>query len=236
MTDSRAPAAPFGDAQPAIDRIREYAIFLLQPDGTVSSWNEGARTIKGYEASEIVGHSFARFYTPEDQAAGKPQRMLARATQDGRVEEEGWRVRKDGSRFWADVVITAVRGPDGSLRGFVKVTRDLTDRKAAEEALRQAEERIRLMVDSVRDYAIFLLDPSGRVANWNRGAERLKGYSAREIIGRSFACFYPEEEAREGKPARELTIAAAEGRFEEEGWRVRKDGSRFWANVVLSAV
>ncbi len=150
MTESRAPSAPFGDAQLAIDGIRDYAIFLLEPDGTVASWNEGARAIKGYSASEIVGHSFARFYPPEDARAGKPLRLLARAADQGRVEEEGWRVRKDGSRFWADVVITAVRGPDGALRGFVKVTRDLTERKAAAEAVRQAEERIRQMVDSIK--------------------------------------------------------------------------------------
>ena len=236
MTESRAPTAPFGDAQLAIDGIRHYAIFLLEPDGTISSWNEGARAIKGYLASEIVGKSFTRFYTPEDQKAGRPLRLLAQAAEEGRAEEEGWRVRKDGSRFWADVVITAVRGPDGALRGFVKVTRDLTERKAGEEALRQAQERTRLMIDSIRDYAVFLLDPTGRVVTWNSGAERLKGYSAREIVGQSFARFYPEEEVRAGKPERELTIAAAEGRFEEEGWRVRKDGSRFWANVILSAV
>jgi PAS domain S-box-containing protein len=236
VTESRAPSAPFGDAQLAIDGIRDYAIFLLKPDGTVASWNEGARVIKGYSASEIVGQSFTRFYTPEDARSGKPLRLLAQAANEGRVEEEGWRVRKDGSRFWADVVITAVRGPDGALQGFVKITRDLTERRAAEEAVRQAEERIRQMVDSIKDYAIFLLDPTGRVASWNTGAERLKGYAAHEIIGHSFARFYPEEEVRAGKPARELAIAGSEGRFEEEGWRVRKDGSRFWANVILSAV
>ena len=236
MTDSRAPLAPFGDAQHAIDGIRDYAIFLLEPDGTVASWNEGARAIKGYSAPEIVGQSSSRFYTREDLLAGRHAQLLARAAREGRVEDEGWRVCKDGSRFWADVVITAIRGADGALRGFVKITRDLTERKQGEEALRQGEERMRLMIDRVEEYAIFMLDPAGRVASWNSGAERLKGYTAREIVGQSFARFYPEPEVRAGKPERELEIAQREGRFEEEGWRVRKDGSRFWASVVLSAV
>src|SRR6266851_3913578 len=192
VTDSRAPLAPFGEAQHALDGIRDYAIFLLEPDGTVASWNEGARAIKGYSAPEIVGQSSSRFYTREDLLAGRHAQLLARAAREGRVEDEGWRVCKDGSRFWADVVITAIRGADGALRGFVKITRDLT--------------------------------------------ERLKGYTAREIVGQSFARFYPEPEVRAGKPERELEIAQREGRFEEEGWRVRKDGSRFWASVVLSAV
>ena len=236
MTDSQARPAFLRDAPLAFQRIREYAIFLLEPDGTVASWNEGAQVIKGYSDAEIIGQSFSRFYTPEDLLAGKPAEILSRASRDGRVEEEAWRLRKDGSRFWADVVVTALRDPDGTLRGFVKITRDLTARKLAEKALRQSEERMRLMIDSVRDYAIFMLDPTGRVASWNPGAERLKGYTAREIIGHSFERFYPEQELRAGKPRLELEIAAREGRFEEEGWRLRKDGSRFWANVVLSAV
>jgi len=236
VTDSQARPAFLRDAPLAFQRIREYAIFLLEPDGTVASWNEGAQVIKGYSDAEIIGQSFSRFYTPEDLLAGKPAEILSRASRDGRVEEEAWRLRKDGSRFWADVVVTALRDPDGTLRGFVKITRDLTARKLAEKALRQSEERMRLMIDSVRDYAIFMLDPTGRVASWNPGAERLKGYTGREIIGHSFERFYPEQELRAGKPRLELEIAAREGRFEEEGWRLRKDGSRFWANVVLSAV
>ena len=236
MTDSKPWPALLSNVQLAFQGIRDYAIFLLQTDGTVASWNEGARLIKGYSEAEIVGQSFSRFYTPEDQLAGKPAALLARALQEGRVEDEAWRVRKDGTRFWADVVITPLRDRDGTLRGFVKITRDLTARKEAEEALRQSEERMRLMIDSVNDHAIVMLDSSGKVATWNPGAERLKGYTAREIVGQSFERFYPEPEIRAGKPRLELETASREGRFEDEGWRVRKDGSRFWASVVLRAV
>jgi len=236
VTDSKPWPALLSNVQLAFQGIRDYAIFLLQTDGTVASWNEGARLIKGYSEAEIVGQSFSRFYTPEDQLAGKPAALLARALQEGRVEDEAWRVRKDGTRFWADVVITPLRDRDGTLRGFVKITRDLTARKEAEEALRQSEERMRLMIDSVNDHAIVMLDSSGKVATWNPGAERLKGYTAREIVGQSFERFYPEPEIRAGKPRLELETASREGRFEDEGWRVRKDGSRFWASVVLRAV
>jgi PAS domain S-box-containing protein len=215
--------------------VTDYAIFMLDAQGTITSWNLGAERAKGYRADEAIGRDLSIFYTPEDKAAGKPLRLLRRAQDEGRVEDEGWRVRKDGSRFWADVVITRVIDANGKLIGFTKVTRDLTERRRAEEQLRQADERLRLMIESVHDYAIFMLDREGRVATWNRGAEHIKGYTAQEIVGQHFSCFYLPEEVSAGKPERELEIASSKGRFEEEGWRVRKDGSRFWAYVVLSA-
>src|SRR2546430_9450860 len=218
------------------DSIRDYAVFLLGPSGRVLTWNTGARQLKGYAPGEIIGQSFDRFYTEEDRLAGRPQRLLRIAATEGRVEDEGWRVRKDGSHFWADVVLSAIFGSDGEVRGYVKVTRDLTDRRRVEEQLKQSEERLRLMIHSVKDYAIFLLDRGGHVVSWNSGAERLKGYSAEEIIGRHFAIFYPPEDVESRKPQRELEIARTTGRFEEEGFRLRKDGSRFCASVVLTAV
>jgi len=224
------------EVRAVVDSVRDYAIFLLDPQGVILSWNTGARRAKGYEAHEIIGKTIATFYTPEDLANGRPQMLLRQAAREGRVEDEGWRVRKDGTRFWADVIISAITGPDGVLRGYVKVTRDLTDRRQSEEQLRHSEERMRLMIGSVRDYAIIMLDPHGRVATWNSGAEALKGYAAAEIIGEHVSRFYVPEESMTGKAERELAIATAEGRFEEEGWRLRKDGSRFWANVVISAV
>ena len=196
----------------------------------------GAERLKGYVLSEILGKHFSIFYPPDDIAAGKPAWELEVATTSGQVEDEGWRVRKDGSRFWANVLITALRDDHGELLGFTKVTRDLTERWRAEEELRRSEERFRLLVQSVKDYAIFMLDPTGHVATWNTGAERIKGYTAEEIIGKHFSLFSPPEGLAARKPERELTIAASTGEYEEERWRVRKDGTRFWANVVLTSV
>jgi PAS domain S-box-containing protein len=348
-----------------VDSVRDYAIFLLDPTGHVATWNTGARVIKGYRADEVIGKHIAIFYTPDERH--KPSALLETAVREGRVEDEGWRVRKDGTRFWADVVITALRDPNGALVGFAKVTRDLTERREAEERMRQAEERLattlhsigdgvlatdevgrvtvinrvaqeltgwpldeaigrpidevfniineytraaaanpvtrvlsdgkvvglanhtaliardgtecpiadsgapirdargvtrgavlvfrdvtqerraeealrqsearlRLMIESVRDYAIYMLDPDGRVASWNTGAQALKGYTADEIVGEHFSRFFTPEDIASNKPERELEVAAEQGRFEDEAWRLRKDGTRFWANVVISAV
>jgi len=350
-----------------VSSVQDYAIFMLDAEGRVATWNAGAQKTKGYSPDEVVGRPISIFYTPEDVAADKPGHLLRIASSEGRVEDEGWRVRKDGTRFWADVAITALRDPEGRLVGFAKVTRDLTTRKAAEdelrqskallaatllsigdavlatdehgritlinrvaaqltgwddddaiglpidqvfnivneqtrvkaanpiprvlkegvivglanhtalisrdgkerpiadsgapirdadqairgavlvfrdvtderrveEALRQSEEKLRLMIGSVQDYAIFMLDLDGRVMSWNPGAERIMGYRHDEITGADFSRFFPSDEAAMGKPARELRLAAKNGRFEDESWRVRKDGTRFWANVVVSAV
>jgi PAS domain S-box-containing protein len=355
------------EALALLDGVRDYAIFMLDAEGRVQSWNAGAEAIKQYRAAEIIGEHFSRFYSAEDVAAGRPARLLNAAATEGRVEDEGWRVRKDGTRFWAVVVITAIKDERGQLLGFTKVTRDLTARKAAEdavrrseeslaatlysigdavittdehglvtrlnpvaerltgwsqseavgkpvdsifvivnehtrrpalnpvhrvlkegivvglanhtvliardgserpiadtcapirdtsgrdlgtvlvfrdvsaerraeEALRQSEERLRLMIASVQDYAIFMLDAGGRITSWNAGAERMTGYRAEEIVGSHFSRLVPPEDVQAGKPARELQTAVADGRYEEEGWRVRKDGKRFWANVVISRV
>ena len=219
-----------------VESVRDYAIFALDPTGRILSWNAGAERIKGYSAGEIIGQHFSIFYGPEDLAAGKPDMELRVAERDGRIEDEGWRLRKDGTRFWASVVITALRGPKGELVGFAKVTQDLTTRRRAEDALRASEERFRVLVQSVRDYGIFMLDPTGRVVSWNEGARRIKGYEAKEILGQHFSIFYPPDVAASGHPDHELQIARREGRYEEEGWRVRKDGTRFWANVIITAL
>jgi PAS domain S-box-containing protein len=219
-----------------VESVRDYAIFILDSRGNVATWNAGAQRIKGYAAAEIIGRHFSTFYPEADVRAGKCDMELEVAAREGRFEDEGWRVRKDGSRFWANVIITALRDATGNLIGFGKVTRDLTERKSAEEQRRVGDQRFALLVESVKDYALFILDPNGHVASWNPGAERIKGYTAAEIIGSHFSRFYPEDDVRAGKCEYELEIAARDGRFEDEDWRVRKDGSRFWANVVISAV
>jgi PAS domain S-box-containing protein len=219
-----------------VQEIEDYAIFMLDLDGRVRTWNAGAQKIKGYAAREIIGQHFSRFYPAEALARDWPAYELREALAVGRFEDEGWRVRKDGSLFWANVVITTMRDPDGTPIGFAKLTRDLTLRRQEEERLRQSEERFRLLVESVEDYAIFMLDPDGRVASWNAGAIEIKGYRPEEIIGQHFSVFYRPEDNAAGKPAGELARASRFGRVEDEGWRVRKDGSLFWANVIITAV
>jgi PAS domain S-box-containing protein len=219
-----------------VESVRDYAIFAIDAAGYVLSWNEGAQRMKGYTAEEIVGRHFSTFYPKEDIAAGKPERELEDAIRLGSVINEGWRIRKDGTRIWANVVITALRDETGMIVGFAKVTRDLTESRRSEERLRVSEERFELLVKSVRDYGIFMLDPDGIVVTWNEGAHRIKGYTAEEIIGRHFSTFYPEEDKAAEKPKWELEVAVRDGRFEEEGWRIRKDGTRFWANVIITTL
>jgi PAS domain S-box-containing protein len=219
-----------------VDAVTDYAIYMLDPKGFVSSWNSGAQRFKGYQAFEIIGEHFSRFYTEEDRAAGVPARALETATREGQFEQEGWRVRKDGTRFWAHVVIDPIRSPSGKLVGFAKVTRDITERMRAQETLRRSEERFRLLVQGVTDYAIYMLDPEGHVTNWNTGAQRIKGYLEDEIVGEHFSRFYTEEDREAGLPAAALETARREGRYEKEAWRVRKDGVRFWAGVVIDPI
>lgn len=219
-----------------VQSVTDYAIYMLSPQGVVSSWNAGAQRFKGYAPHEIIGQHFSRFYGPTDLEAGIPQIALATAEKVGRFEAEGWRVRKDGTQFWAHVVIDAIRDPAGDLLGFAKITRDLTERKAAEEELRRSEERFRLLIQSVTDYAIYMLDLEGHVTSWNPGAQRFKGYTAEEIIGQHFSNFYTDEEREAGVPVTALRTAREQGKFEAEGWRVRKDGTRFWASVVIDPV
>lgn len=236
MAKSEHPSSTGSKYELLVQSVTDYAIYMLDPQGRITSWNAGARRFKGYEADEIIGEHFSRFYTPEEREQQIPRIALETAEREGGFEAEGWRVRKDGSRFWAHVVIDPIRDPSGLLVGFAKVTRDLTKRKAAEDELRASEQRFRMLVQSVTDYAIYMLDAEGRVSSWNAGAERFKGYRAEEIMGKHFSRFYTEEERKAGIPRIALETATREGRFEAEGWRVRKDGSRFWASVIIDPI
>jgi PAS domain S-box-containing protein len=219
-----------------VQGVSDYAIYMLDPNGVITNWNAGAERMKGYLASEIIGQHFSQFYSREDRMSGLPVHVLETAARTGRYEAEGWRYRKDGSRFWASVVMDAIKDETGQLIGFAKITRDITERKVAQDILRESERQFRLLVEGVTDYALYMLDPNGIVTSWNKGAQRIKGYSSEEIIGHHFSRFYTELERSAGVPARALHTAGQEGRFEAEGWRVRKDGTRFWASVVIDAI
>jgi PAS domain S-box-containing protein len=219
-----------------VNSITDYAIYMLDRTGRVATWNPGAERFKGYTADEIIGQNFSVFFTPEDQVAGLPQRALKIALAEGRFEAEGWRVRKDGSRFWANAILDPIFDPQGNHVGFAKITRDITAKREQEKALRDSEERFRMLVQGVRDYAIYMLDTEGRVTNWNSGAQSIKGYTAEEIVGQHFSRFYTDEDRARGEPQFALETALREGKYEREAWRVRKDGSPFWASVVLDPI
>src|SRR5450432_1795969 len=218
-----------------VEGVIDYAIYMLDPDGIITNWNAGAKRIKGYQADEVIGRHFEMFYLPEDRQNGAPEHALEVARENGKFEAEGWRMRKDGTRFLASVVIDALY-EEGEFVGFAKITRDITERNKAADALRESERHFRLLVSGVTDYALYMLDPDGIVTNWNAGGQRIKGYLPEEIIGRNFSCFYSTADQAAGRPARALKHALEHGRYEEEGWRVRKDGTFFWASVVIDRI
>jgi PAS domain S-box-containing protein len=232
MSTETAVEAELPVLRQMIDSITDYAVIRLDPAGRVQSWHPGAERLTGYRADEIIGHPVAVFHAEEDVRTGQVEQELAAAARDGRFETEGWRVRKDGTRFWASVVLAPIRDEHGSVQGFVKVARDQSDRREQELESRANEQ----MLEAITDYLVIRLDPDGTVRSWSPGAQRLKQYAPGEVLGHHVSMFYTEEDRSAGLAGRELAAAARDGRFESEGWRVRKDGSRFWAWVVLAPI
>jgi PAS domain S-box-containing protein len=219
-----------------IEEIQDYAIILLDKEGIIRNWNKGAEKIKQYTEKEIIGKHFSIFYFPEDVENNLPGKLIHEAAVTGRAMHEGWRKRKDGSKFWGSITITAIHDEDNTVIGFSKVTRDLTDKKQSEDKLKMSEERYHQMIAEVQDYAIILLDENGFIQNWNVGAQNIKGYAADEIIGKRFEVFYTKEDRENNLPERLLNEAREKGKALQEGWRVRKDGSRFWGTIVITAL
>lgn len=237
MEPSDVKAQPSAEVfQLLVDAITDYALYMLDPDGRVLTWNSGAARFKGYTADEIIGSHFSRFYTPEDCAAERPAQALAIAAREGRSETEGWRVRKDGSRFWAHVILEQIRDTHGVLLGFAKITRDVTEKRRLEQATYQSALQLKMLVQGVRDYAIYMLDWDGRITSWNSGAQAIKGFTQAEVLGKHFSLFYTESDRARGAPDAALATALAQGKFEAEAQRVRKDGSLFWAHVVIDPI
>ena len=222
--------------QRMIEEIQDYAIILLDTNGIVRNWNLGAQKIKYYSEEEIVGKHFSTFYFEEDIRNKLPDKLIEQARSAGRAIHEGWRKRKDGSKFWGSITITAIHSGEKIVIGFCKVTRNLTDRKIWEDSLRDSEERYHQMIAEVQDYAIILLDINGIIQNWNAGAERIKGYKSEEVIGKKFELFYTPEDLNSKMPDRLLNYAKEHGKAVQEGWRVRKDGTRFWGTIVITAL
>jgi hypothetical protein len=235
-SDPRVPSVNAEVFRRLVESVRDYAIFMLTPEGIIASWNNGAQAIKQYSAVEAIGKHFSIFYEPAAVASGWPEEELRRSLRDGRFEDEGWRVRKDGTRFWANVVISPLFDSAANLLGFSKVTRDLTERRRHEEQLRESEERLRLIVDGVKDHAMFLLDAQGVVVSWNPAAQNVLGYAPQEIVGREAAILYPAEERASGRPQAEMAAAAHGGAFHSRAWKVRADGKLVWTDGSISVI
>ncbi|SFP06571.1 PAS domain S-box protein [Ralstonia sp. NFACC01] len=238
MNAAASSSSEFGSAwlQLWAKSTLDYSIFALSIEGIVSTWNPGGEFMQGYRADEIIGQPLALLYPPEGRASGAPEAALHAAAETGRHVEEGWRMRKDGAPFWANVAMTALRDSHNALIGFGTVIRDVSDKKAAHDAVLKSERNFRLLVQGVTDYAIFMLSTDGHITSWNAGARRIKGYTEAEIIGSHFSRFYTPEDVAAGVPFRGLETARRDGRFEAEGWRVRRDGSRFFAHVIIDAI
>src|SRR3712207_408043 len=225
------------------ERVREAVIVADARTQRIVLWNPAATNIFGYSIAEALELNIEMLVPGPLKAQHRAGITRYAETGhgpyiDSRRLLELPALTKSGEEIYVELSLSPLNPVDDTNRGrrfVLAIVRDVTERKRAEEALRQNEERLRLLVEGVKDYAIFMLDPEGRVASWNEGAHRIKGYRQQEILGRHFSVFYPEVDLKRGKPERELEIAQEKGAYEEEGWRVRTDGSRFWASVLITA-
>lgn len=216
--------------------MTDYAIVMLDPTGRVASWNAGAQQLLGYQAEEAIGVPFAKFYPPEDVMDGRPAEVLRILKATGRHEEEGWQLRKDGSRFRNHSTMTTFGEPTGALLGFSMVSHDVTSRWESEQRLQISEGRFHALMTQVQHYAQIVLDPRGRVSTWSAEAERVSGYASAEILGLPSSVFYTAQDLAMNKPFQDLAAARTHGRYEFEDWRIRKGGTRSWTHVVLTAL
>ena len=223
----------------SMERVAE-GVIATDSQGVVAFLNREAEALTGWKSAEAVGRTAPEVLALVSQAARTPvEGVIRRALAEGIVTYLGDEIlllNRAGEAVPVAVTASCVRGGGGDRLVVVIVLRDLSEQRQVQQALRESEERFRLLVEQVKDYAIFMLDPEGRVISWNSGAERIKGYRAEEIVGQHFSRFHTTEAVERGWPQHELEAAEAEGRFEDEGWRVRKGGSRYWANVVISAL
>jgi PAS domain S-box-containing protein len=230
--------------------VEDYAIMRMDLKGDITSWNRGGEKIKGYTGKEIIGKNYRIFYTSEDRQKNVSEKLLTESRKQGKSTYEGWLVKKDGTRFWSRVTVTALHDKAGKTKGYLSVASDLTEKRIAEdnysnfveelklknEELRESEERYRKMIAEVHDYAIILLDPDGKIRSWNKGAEKLNGYTSKEIIGKNFRLFYSKKDKEDKLPERLLAEAEKKRSVVHEGWCVRKGGTRFWASPTLTAL
>ena len=217
-----------------VDSLTEYAVFAISPSGSVMSWNQGAKDTFGYAASEIIGRSFDFIFTPEDRRSGVPQDELAAALSGNRIHRDRWHVHKDGTRFWGTNTLQSLYDANGKLLGFTKLVHDTTASYLARQALNDSEQQLRLLVESVSDFAILSIDLGGKITSWNSGAQKVFGYAQSEMIGGEFSGLYCAEDVAGGLPSNQLGKTALYGSSSIESWLVRKDGSRFLASGKLT--
>lgn len=214
--------------QHLLDAIKDHAIFMMDVDGNIASWNEGAKRLKGYEEEEVIGKHFRMLFLPEDQESGRPECEMNDAIEKGKHEEDWWRVRKDGSRFWAHVILQPIMDDNNKHIGFAKITSDITDYK-------RIDELNHFLMNETAGYAIFLLDNDGKIVEWSKAAESIIGYTKKEIEGKSLSVLYVNKENENVRNRVEQHLSKAKtDRFEEDNWKVKKDGSIFWANYIIT--